>query len=180
MPEDVKKDSYSFEEHTAILADRVARETSEVTAKNTELEAKVQDLTTKLDAADSAKLAAEQAKEKAEGDLTTYKADVEKREAAAERAGTRTEVIKTKLPHLDDKWFEAEGRMDRIVAMEDDKFEGYVDDLLASAPAGDGKTPITREVPRETAMVGKTVEGGAVKGGAASAFLLRDYAPQEA
>lgn len=170
MADDVKK-TYSEEEHTAILADRVTKETAEITAKHDQLQSQVTDLTTKLDTADSARLAAEQAAEKAAQELADFKAQVEEREAAAQRADTRVEEIKTKLPHLDEEWFKAEGRMDRIVAMKDDDFTSYVTDLASSAPAGDGAT---REVPRETAMKGEQ-PGGTPKVSAGRSFILHRY-----
>lgn len=167
---------YSEAEHIAILADRVTRETADITAERDRVTAERDDLATKLDVAESAKVAAEKAKEEAEQKLAEFQAEVEKREAAAQRAESRVATIKEKAPHLDDKWFEAPGRMDRIVAMEEDAFPGYVDDLVAAVPAGDGAP--SRDIPRETAMHGKPI-GDQPKTGAGRAFLMRDYEKAE-
>lgn len=172
------KESYSKDEHVAILADRVAQETASITAERDGLKTERDDLASKLDVADSAKLAAEQRAEKAEQDLAAFKTEVEEREAASARKDSRVAELKDKAPHLDEKWFEAEGRVERITAMKDEDFAQYVGDMSAAAPAGE--TPPKREVPRETAMSGTKVDDDAPKSGAARGFLLRNYQSQEA
>lgn len=181
MADDIK--SYSADEHVAILEDRVARETADLTAELGALKTEKADLETKLDVEISAKEAAEQRATAAEEALEQFKAEVTEREAAAARKDDRLAKVREAASHLDEKFFEDESRVARIVAMSDDSFEGYVADLGAT-----GRTPgkTTPDVPRETAMAGAPggSEAGAPVAAAGKGFLLRDFvapsAPKEA
>jgi chromosome segregation ATPase len=167
---------FSESEHLAILADRVAQETATLTTSNAELQAALTEAQNKLDASDSAKVAAEQARQTAETELADYKTEVTEREAAAERKDVRVAEVKEKAKHLTDEWF-TEERVARIVAKSDEDFTAYVDDLVSSVPAGEE----SREVPRETALLGARIAGDdKTKVSAARGFLLRGYeAPQK-
>lgn len=178
MPEDLK-DVYTKDEHLAILADRVSRETASMQTKVDELTTENTELKNKLDVAESGKVAAEQAKATVEQEFTTYKTEVEQREVAASRKDSRIAEIKDKAAHLPEDWFTAEGRVERIIAMEDEAFATYLSDLAASAPAGvgDGRTSTP---PRESAMAGQQLGGTESLSSAGRSFLLRDYEKQEA
>lgn len=179
MADDAQK-SYTADEHVAILEDRVARETAEVRAERDTLQTEKADLETRLDVEISAKEAAEQRATAAEEALEQFKTEVAEREAAAARKDDRLAKVREAAKHLDDKFFEDTARVERIVAMSEESFEGYVADLGAT-----GRTPgkTTPDVPRETAMAGAQA-GGAPVAAAGKGFLLRDYlapsAPKEA
>lgn len=165
--------SYTADEHVAILEDRIARETASLTAELGALKTEKADLETKLDVEISAKEAAEQRATAAEEALEQFKADVAEREAAAARKDERIAKVREAASHLDEKFFEDAARIERIVAMSDESFEGYVADLGAS-----GRTPgkSTPDVPRETAMAGtQGGDGGAPTAAAGKGFLLREY-----
>jgi chromosome segregation ATPase len=180
MSDDQK--TYSADEHVAILADRVARETADLSAERDTLKTEKAELETKLDVEISAREAAELRATEAEGALTAFKAEVQEREEAAARKDERLSKVREAASHLDDKFFEDEGRVKRIVAMSEESFAGYIADLGAT-----GRTPgkTTTDIPRETAMAGD--QGGAGSQPAVAAgrgFLLRGFvapsAPKEA
>jgi len=164
--------TYSEDEHIAILADRVARETASITAERDQLKSEKAELENKLDVTESAKQAAETAKETAERELADFKAEVEAREVAAAKKDERLSKVRESAKHLDDKFFEDAKRIERIVAMSDDQFEGYVADLASTATVT-GNTA-TGGVPRETAMAGAAA-GGKPTVSAGKAFMLRDF-----
>lgn len=165
---------YTEPEHLAILADRVSTETATLTAERDQLKAERDDLATKLDVADSTRVAAEQAAQTAKDELETFRTETTEREAAASRKDSRIQEIMEKAPHLTEEWFKDESRVARIVARSDEDHEAYVADLVASVPPG--TEPHSREVPRETALLGDPIGGdGAGKPSAARGFLMRNY-----
>lgn len=168
--------TFSESEHIAILSDRVAKETAELTSQRDALATEKSDLETKLDVLESAKAAAEQEAATAKADLEAFKAEIQAEREAAARKDERLKQMRESAEHLDDKFFEDEGRIKRIVAMQDADFEGYLADLKATAakaPAAAGST-----VPRETAMAGANAATGATTS-AARSFLLGHYMPKE-
>lgn len=164
--------TYSEDEHIAILADRVARETASLTVERDQLQTEKADLENKLDVAESAKQAAETAKDNAERELAEFKAEVEAREEAAAKKDERLAKAREVAKHLDAAFFEDEKRIERIVAMSDDQFDGYVSDLASTATVAGNSGSTT--VPRETAMAGAAV-GGKSTVSAGKAFLMRDF-----
>lgn len=164
---------YSESEHLAILEDRVNRETAEVTAERDQLQSEKAELESKLDVEIAAKTAAEKRAEEAEKSLEDFKAEVAAREEAAAKKTERLEKAREAAKHLDDKFFEDEKRIERIVAMSDEVFEGYVSDLAETAKvagnAGNGS------VPRETAMQGSPAGGTEKVASAGAGFLLRQF-----
>lgn len=165
--------TFTEAELTAIVADRVARETAEATAEVDKLRAENTELSNKLDAEISARQAAEQAKTDVEGQFEAHKKEAEEREQAAARKDERIKAVREAASHLSDDFFKDDKRIARIVAMADDEFTGYVDDLKVSS----GGTPQSDNgVPRETAMQGKQIAAPADKGNAARGFLTRGMA----
>lgn len=163
--------TYSEDEHIAILADRVARETASLTAERDQLSTEKAELENKLDVTESAKVAAETAKDNAERELAEFKEQVKAREEAAAKKDERLAKAREVAKHLDAAFFEDEKRIERIVAMSDELFEGYVSDLASTATVpGNGTTSI----PRETAMAGAAAGGGQTAS-AGKAFLMRDF-----
>lgn len=170
--------TFSQDEHIAILADRVARETADLTAERDQLKTEKADLESKLDVETSAKAAAEQAKADAERELAEFKAQVDGEREAASRKDERIAKVREAAKHLDEGFFTDEARVARIVAMEETTFEGYVSDLASTAKVT-GNTAHTG-VPRETAMQGQKAEAGQPVAKAGSNFLMRRYvAPTE-
>lgn len=160
--------TYSENEHIAILSDRVAKETADLTAERDQLVSTKSELETKLDVAESAKQAAEQRAADAEKSLEDFKAEVETQREAAARKDERLAKVRESAEHLGDDFFEDEKRVQRIVAMAEEDFEGYLADLASTSKT----TTKTTAVPRETAMAGASPAGDA---SAAKGFLLRRY-----
>lgn len=161
--------TYSESEHIAILSDRLTKETADLTAERDQLASDKGELETKLDVAESAKQAAEQAAKEAADALEAFKAEAEQEREAAARKDERIAKVKETASHLGDEFFEDEARVNRIVAMKQDEFEGYLGDLASTAKT----TTKTTAVPRETAMAGSAPANGTSS--VASAFLLRRY-----
>lgn len=144
---------FSESEHTAILADRVATETASLTGELETVKASNDELQTKLDVAESARVAAEQATEAVTKEFEEFKTGLETLREAASKKDERIAKVKEVASHLADDFFDDEKRVARIVAMDDESFDGYVEDLKVTAPAG----TVTTVVPRETAMAGQPV-----------------------
>lgn len=146
------------DEAYAIVADRVKRESAELTTKVGALETEKADLQAKLDVADAARETAEQAKVAAEKALADYKADQEKQREVAERADDRLKKVREVASHLKDEFFTTE-RKQRWASMEDEAFESYVKELAELAEAaGVKKNDTVDGAPRETAMKGDAVK----------------------
>lgn len=174
----LKERAFSEDEAYAIVADRVARETSELTGKITALESEKAELANKLDVEIAAKEAAELKATAAATEHEEFLAQVEKDKANLARKDERLAKVREAASHLTDEFFTNESRVERIVSMEDDAFDGYVADLrdaAAAAPKGTG-TP-----PRQTAMEGdQVIPKGAEDAPSARSFLMRTYvAPKE-
>lgn len=172
--------TFTESEHIAILSDRVATETAALSDAKKSLESEKADLQNKLDVAEAAKAAAEQEKEKAEQELADFKTAQAKAEEKAARKTERIAKVKEAAAHLGAEFLDeanekGAARIERIVAMEDDAFAGYVADLQDTAPAGG--TTKTAEKPRETAMAGasSTASGDGTQPSAARSFLLARY-----
>ena len=151
----------SQDEHNAIVADRVARETAQLASEKAALESENTELKTKLADAESARETAEAAKATAEQALTERTEADERQKAAAERYDERAKKVREAAYHLKDDFFTPE-RLQRAAAMEDERFEEYVKELAEMAEAsGKAKPDPTKETkdgaPRETAMHGKPV-----------------------
>lgn len=160
--------AYTEAEHIAILSDRVAKETADLTAERDQLVSDKSELETKLDVTESAKQAAEQKAADAEQALEEFKGQVEQDREAAARKEERIAKCRESAEHLGEDFFKDETRVERIVAMSDEHFEGYLADLSATS------TPTTKTaVPRETAMAGSAPAAGGESAG--KSFLLRRY-----
>lgn len=159
--------TYSEDEHIAILSDRVKQETANLTAQVAERDATITELQNKLDVETSAKTAAEQRADEAEKALADFKAETEEREAASARKEERLTKVREAASHMGEDFLKDEKRVDRIVAMSDDQFDGYLEDLGATGKAAPGNPPI----PRETAMSGATPSASASKSAARSVLL---------
>lgn len=166
--------TFSESEHIAILADRVRTETADLTAERDQLVDEKTELENKLDVEATAKTAAEQRAADAEKALEDYKAEVDAEREAAAKKDERVAKVREVAGHLADDFFEDAKRLNRIVAMNDEIFEGYLADLGAASKTAP-KT--TTSVPRETAMAGAGANSSASAG---QNFLLRRYiAPEE-
>lgn len=162
---------FTEQEHLAVLADRVAKETASLTNNVTTLAAAKTELETKLDVALAEKAAAEKAAADAVKEYEEFKAQLENEKAAAAKKDERLVAVKAAASHLPEEFFTDEARVARIVAMDDDAFAGYVADLGAtnSAPKA------TEGAPKETAMSGSSVtppKADAPAVSAAVSFLL--------
>lgn len=164
--------TFTEAELTAIVADRVQRETANITADIEKLRTENTELANKLDVEISGRQAAEKAKADIEAEFETHKKDVEEREQAAARKDERVKAMREAAAHLDEKFFTDDTRVKRVIAMDEDSFKGYLDDLKVTA----GGAPKNNQgLPRETAMEGQQVNGGENTGTAARSFLQRTF-----
>lgn len=167
---------FSESELTAIVADRVARETADVAAERDQLKTENDELQNKLDVETSAKEAEAKRADEAEQALTEFKDEVQNEREESARKDDRIKKVREAASHLGDDFFDDETRVKRLVAMSDEDFEGYLDDMRQTAknskPSGDG-------VPRQTAMEGSD-PGSNGSGTAASRFLLGSRLPATA
>jgi hypothetical protein len=136
----------------AIAADRVVRETADLTSKVGKLESDVADLKAKLDVSEAAVEKEKAAREKAEKDLNDFKTETETQRQVASRRGEREKKVREVAKHMKDDWFN-EDRIGRWAAMDDAQFGEYVAEIAALG----GTTAPASAAPRETAMVGAPV-----------------------
>lgn len=151
-----------------ILAERVKSETASLAGERDTLVAEKADLANKLDVETSAREAAEQRATAAEKALEDFKTEITQREEAAQRKTERMSKVREAASHLTDDFFNDESRATRIVAMDEETFEGYLGDLKASAGPAAASTP-----PRETAMEGAAASKPNVPAPAAVSFFSR-------
>ena len=155
-PREVAEDrTFTEEEHTAILADRVARETaakdeeiSGLRAQIETLEAEKAELQTKLDV-ETARA------EKAEQDFEAHKAEEARKAETAARKEERVKKVREVAKHLKDDFFSDE-RAERWAAMETAAFDGYIADLKDASGATDRSS--AEKAAENTAMGGATPE----------------------
>lgn len=146
---------FSESEHLAILADRVAAETASLTASVATLTSEKADLQNKLDVALAAHETLNAEKASVAKEFEDFKADLVAKETAAAKKDERLTKMREAAAHLKDEFFADADRIERVVAMTDESFEGYVRDLAAAAPTAPVDT--TGTAPRETAMQGRPV-----------------------
>lgn len=160
MADEPKTRTFTEGEAYALVDQAVARETAEATSKIEELTAANTALGTQVDTLETEKAQAISRAEAAEKALEDYKAEVAEREAAAARKDVRLAEVAEANPHLDLK--DAK-RVERIVAMKDEEYAGYLDDMKAvgaatgSAPGG---APNPGAPPRESAALTPTPTPG--------------------
>lgn len=165
MSENTEPRTLTDVEHTAILAATVARETAELNDKLAAKDAELVAAQNALDVEKAAKATLEAEKAAAVKEFEDYKlAEVAKAEQAA-LATTRMAQVKESAPHLTEEDLKNEGRVARVVAMNDEDFNAYIGDLKAASGAPAGKTVV------ETAM-----KGGVVKAPVASETTVQPAA----
>jgi len=151
----------------AIVADRVLRETAELTAEKERLTAENAELRSKLDVAEAGQATEKAAREKAEQDLKDHQAQVEAEKVALARTSEREAKVREIAAALKDDFYTDE-RKRRWAAMDDEAFKTYCDDLAASV----GVAGAGGQVPRETAMKGAPVQPPGDTGNAEALFAL--------
>lgn len=149
----------------ALVAQAEERATAEATTSITTLTAEKTELETKLDVAETAKTAAEDRATAAEKALEDFKTEVESTKAAEAKRAERTAKVTEVAPKLE----LTEDRANRIVAMSDEGFTAYIEDIRVAA----GETPIEVDpstgVPRTSAALGGSAlppkaSGGSTEG----------------
>lgn len=148
--------TFSENEMTAIVADRVERETADVVAQRDQLKTTNDELQNKLDIEQAAREAAEQKAAESEKEFTDFKAGLEAAAEQLAKKDERLQKVREAAAHLGDDFFTDE-RTERIVAMGDEVFAGYVADM--SAVGAGAKSTTTTDAPRETAMTGEPSTG---------------------
>jgi len=156
------------DEAYAIVADRVKRETAELTAKNESAEREIAELRGKLDVAEAGLATEKAAREKAERDLEEHKNQVEAEKAALARTSEREAKVREIAAALKDDFYTDE-RKRRWAAMDDAAFQTYCDDLKATVGVAGAASGA---VPRETAMKGDPVTPAPDTGNADRLFAL--------
>lgn len=159
----------SEDEHKAIVAALVARETSELRAENDSLTTANSDLQSKLDVAETARQTAEQGKATAEQALEDYKTEQEQAKEIAARTDTRVAKVREVAAHLKDEFFTDE-RAARWAGMPDEEFDAYVKEM-AEASGAPSTGDAGDKARRETAMRGSEVKPKEDKRGAAASVL---------
>jgi len=156
--------TFSEEEHTAILADRITRETAEIATEKAALEAQVETLTTEKAELQTKLDASEVAKAAVETEFANYKADLEAKAEIAARTDERVAKVREAAAHMADDWF-TEDRAQTWAAMEQAAFDGYVAELAQVSAGLVGAKESTQEKAgkRETAAAGASA-GGDKKG----------------
>lgn len=157
-----------------LLADRVAKETADLTTERNALKAERDELATKLDVAETARTTAEQKAVETEKAFETFKTDLESLREAADRKDARLVQVKDAAPHMGEDFVTDEARIERIVAMSEESFSGYLADLKAVTPEAKGG-----DIPRESAMAGLPPVTGATKTSAAQSLLMGRYTSKE-
>lgn len=150
--------TFSEEEHTAILAATVSRETAELAQEKetlagqvTALTAEKAELANKLDVEVTARETAEQA-------LADYKAEVERQREIASRTDERVKAVRDALPHKEEAWFTPE-RAARWAEMDDEGFKSYVAELAeVTTGLSPEKAAAKGAQTRETAMKGQAAD----------------------
>ncbi len=161
MPDDPAKTPVrTLTEHEAyaIAADRVNRETAELTANVEKLTKENAELSGKVDVAEAALATEKAAKETAEKALADFKAEVENERQVAARREARVAKVREVAAHLKDDFYSDE-RITRWAKMDDEAFTAYTAELAAVST---GATPVAagEGAPRETAMAGSQVKTG--------------------
>ncbi len=176
MADDAPKPRVMTEDEAyAIAADRVTRETAELSTKVTGLETEKAELQSKLDVAEASVATEKAAREKAEKDLTEFKAEVETAREIAARKDGRVAKVRETAKHLPDDFYTPE-RAARWAELDEEKFNEYLAEIAAMVPAGAGAGNGTggSGAPRQTAMSGVPLSGGDVgSGNAEKLFALR-------
>jgi hypothetical protein len=159
----------------ALVDQAVARETAADKAKIEELETANADLGTKVDTLETEKAQAISAKEAAEQALAAKEAEYAEREAAQARKGTRLAEVAAANPHLD---LTDEKRIERIVAMKDEDYTAYLEDMRVVGQAAGG-TPNPGGPPRESAALTPTPPPGDDKKASVSGLFSASRATRE-
>jgi chromosome segregation ATPase len=149
----------------------VESETASLTTEKSELAATVQTLESekaalatelseaksKIDVLESDKATAEAAAETAKTELADFKAFLEKKKQTEDKKSSRKDRVKAANENLTDAYFTDE-RITRWAEMEDDAFDGLVNEMTefaaaakAETSAGEGTEKKTAEKARETA-----------------------------
>lgn len=132
--------SFTEGEAYALVDDNVKRETAKLTEKVEALEAAKSALETEKDVLETEKAQAIQRAEAAEQALTDYRNEAEAEKAREAKRAERKAQLAEANPHLEI----TEAREERIVAMDDEQFAAYLEDMREVAskvttppPAGD-------------------------------------------
>lgn len=138
----------------ALVEDAVTRETAAAKSQITELESGKTTLQNRIDVLETEKAAEVQRADAAEKALADYKGEIEQEKAREARRAERVKQVAEASPLLEI----TDERSDRIVAMTEEVFEGYLADLrevASKAPKGDkddkGKPKGKSDIPRESA-----------------------------
>lgn len=153
------------DEAYAIVADRVKRETADLTAANTTLTTENAELRSKLDLAEAGQATEKVGRETAEKALVDFKAEAETAAVVAARRGEREKKVREVAAHLKDDFYTDERRT-RWAAMDDATFDAWCQDMAGSTALNPGSPP------RDTAMKGAPVDPPADTGNAEKLFAL--------
>lgn len=126
----------------ALVDQAVTRETAAAKTEIEGLQSANAELSTKVDVLETEKAAAISRAEAAEQAHADYKAEIEQAAAREAKRDERKRQVAEANPALDLSDSEAgKARLERIVAMDDEVFEGYLGDMREAASAAGVVTP---------------------------------------
>lgn len=161
--------TFTEAEHLALLTDRVARETADLTEAKTALETEVSELKQRVDVLEAEKAAAITERDNTKAEFEGFKKDLEEKAAVAERKEARVARVKAANESLPEDYF-TEERATRWAEMADEAFDAFVADIEAV------KVPTTTA--RETAaFTGGDSPTAKSEGSVLGSFLGLRHAP---
>lgn len=135
------------DEHNAIVADRVSRETASLTAQISGLESEKAELVRQVETANAAAATEKARADQAVSELDEFKKTIEAEKEVAARKDARIAEAKEIAKHLPEQFWSPE-RSARLAGMPEDDWKAYLGDLREQAGL------VTPGAPRETAMTG--------------------------
>jgi len=156
MTETQQPRTFTEGEAYALVNDAVARETASISDRATAAESSNTELQNKIDVLETEKAAEKSRADAAEQALTDYKTQVETEKAREALRSTRLAQVAEASPVLDvtDTTDEGKARAERIVAMTDEVFTGYLTDVKAASKAPAAAPAVPGAAPRQSAALG--------------------------
>lgn len=139
--------TFTEAEHFALLTDRVARETADLTAERDTIKASLDELQQRVDVLEAEKATAQTERDAAVAEFEEYKAELERAAELATLRDERSAKVTEVTSHLDG-YVTAE-RADRWANMTEEAFDAFLADLTDARPSGAPEK--AAEAPRQTA-----------------------------
>lgn len=154
--------TYTAQEHLALMADAVTRETAELSSAKETLETQVSELNQKVDVLEAEKAAAETKAADIQKEFDDFKAAQERAAAVETAKQERSKAVKDANPALPENYF-TEERVQRWAEMAQESFDDFVESIKV-APGS--------EVKETAAFVGGDSPTGKTAGEGSTASVL--------